>query len=186
VPHATASFARLHRLVRPEIAAADPGVSYANEGVRGLDQVGVGDPLDTDVPGAIHDGCAHRCWHRSETFGRRGTWWGIEAFVESVGSEALRNTLAVLTEPISGFQAQTEPVASSDFPHAHCGDTSHGSGAFPNAGPPEDPLPRLRVSARLKKKSRVAAALRVIGEGKLVNCSRCSPHSRDTCNSCPS
>src|SRR6266511_5561290 len=71
VPHATAGLARLHRLVRPEIAAADPGVRDSNDGIAGLEQAGIGNVLDTDIPSAMHDSCAHRYWHRSATFGRR-------------------------------------------------------------------------------------------------------------------
>ena len=54
-----AGFARLHRPVRPEIAAADAGAGDADEGVGRLDETGVGDVFDSDVPGAVEQGCAH-------------------------------------------------------------------------------------------------------------------------------
>ena len=66
VPHPPAGLARLHRLVRPEIAAADRGAGDADERVGRLDEVGVGDVLDPDVAGAVHDGCAHPAAHLSD------------------------------------------------------------------------------------------------------------------------
>ena len=60
VPHATAGLARLHRLVWPEIAAADPGVRHSYDRIAGLEQAGIRNVLDTDVPSAIHDSRAHR------------------------------------------------------------------------------------------------------------------------------
>jgi hypothetical protein len=60
VSHTTAGLAVFHRLVRPEIAAADGGTGDDDEGVGRFDQAGVGDVLDTDVAGAEHDSCAHR------------------------------------------------------------------------------------------------------------------------------
>ena len=59
VPHAAAGLAPVHRVVRPEVAAADAGAGDRDEGVGRLDQAGVGDVLDTDVAGAEHDGCTH-------------------------------------------------------------------------------------------------------------------------------
>ena len=60
VAHAAAGLARLHRLVGPEVAAADAGAGDAHEGVGRFDDPGVGDVLDADVAGAVHDGCSHR------------------------------------------------------------------------------------------------------------------------------
>ena len=59
VPHAPAGLARLHRLVRPEVAAADPGAGDGDDGVGRLDQLRVGHVLDADVAGAVHDCRAH-------------------------------------------------------------------------------------------------------------------------------
>src|SRR5215218_11070347 len=63
VSHAAAAVGRLHRSVWPEIAAADPRTSHANERVSRFDQVRVRDVLDTDVTCAVH----HRCTHRFRT-----------------------------------------------------------------------------------------------------------------------
>src|SRR5206468_2567583 len=52
--------ARVHRVVRPEVAAADAGADDADDRVGGLDDRRVGDVLDPDVAGAVHDGCAHQ------------------------------------------------------------------------------------------------------------------------------
>ena len=59
VPDPLAAPARLHRPVRPEIAAADAGAGDADEGIGRLDEAGVGNVLDPDVAGAVDDGCAH-------------------------------------------------------------------------------------------------------------------------------
>jgi hypothetical protein len=59
VAHAAACLGRLHRLVGPEVAAADPGAPDANQRVGGLDQAGVWDVLDTDVAGAVHQCGSH-------------------------------------------------------------------------------------------------------------------------------
>jgi hypothetical protein len=59
VAHAAASLARLHRLVRPQIAAADCGVGDADERVGRLGEASIGDVLDTNVAGAVHGSCAH-------------------------------------------------------------------------------------------------------------------------------
>jgi hypothetical protein len=48
-PVSLGSIDLLHRLVRPQIAAADAGVLDDDEGVGRLDQAGVGDVLDADV-----------------------------------------------------------------------------------------------------------------------------------------
>ena len=45
--------------VRPQIAAADRGAANDDEGVGLLDEAGVGNILDADVPRAVKDGCAH-------------------------------------------------------------------------------------------------------------------------------
>src|SRR2546430_185268 len=60
LPHAPGGLARLHQFVRPEIAAADAGAADGDQRVGRLDQAGVGDILDANVPGAVHDSCAHR------------------------------------------------------------------------------------------------------------------------------
>jgi hypothetical protein len=59
VSHAAAAVVVLHRLVRPEVAAADRGAGDDDEGVGRLDECGVGDALDPNVARAVHDGCAH-------------------------------------------------------------------------------------------------------------------------------
>ena len=59
VAHAAAGVAVLHRLVRPEVAAADGGAGDGDERVGGLDQAGVRNSLDANVTRAEHDGCAH-------------------------------------------------------------------------------------------------------------------------------
>ena len=58
VPHTAAGLVALHRLVRPEIAAADRGAGDGDEGVGRLDQAGIRDGLDADVTGAVHHSCA--------------------------------------------------------------------------------------------------------------------------------
>ena len=60
VAHATAGLARLRQLVRPEIAPADAGAADGDERVGRLDQAGVWDVFDSNVSGAVQDGCAHR------------------------------------------------------------------------------------------------------------------------------
>jgi hypothetical protein len=60
VAHSTAGLAGLHRPVRPEVAAANSGVSHANEDVGRFDQARVGNILDANITGAIHDGGAHQ------------------------------------------------------------------------------------------------------------------------------
>jgi hypothetical protein len=59
VSHAPSGVARLHLVVRPEIAPADRGAGDGHEGVGRLDEAGVGDGLDTDVAGPVHQGCTH-------------------------------------------------------------------------------------------------------------------------------
>ena len=59
VSHPAAGLARLHRPVRPEVAAADRGMGDDDERVGRLDEARVRDGLDTDVAGAVHDSCAH-------------------------------------------------------------------------------------------------------------------------------
>ena len=59
VPHPAARVVVRHRLVRPEIAAADRGAGDAHERVGRLDQPRVRDVLDADVAGSVHDCCAH-------------------------------------------------------------------------------------------------------------------------------
>jgi hypothetical protein len=67
VSHPAAGLAVFHRLVRPEIAAADGGAGD-DESVGWLDQAGVGDGLDTDVAGAVQNGRAH---YSARTLGSR-------------------------------------------------------------------------------------------------------------------
>src|SRR2546423_11719944 len=57
--HRLAGSTGLHRRVWPQVAAADAGVGDSDHGVGGLDQVGVRNGFDTNVAGAVHDGCAH-------------------------------------------------------------------------------------------------------------------------------
>ena len=59
VAHPAAAVAVFHRLVGPEIAAADGVAGDGDERVGRLDQPGIGDVLDTDVPGAEHDSQLH-------------------------------------------------------------------------------------------------------------------------------
>jgi hypothetical protein len=54
VTHATASLAVFHRLIWPEIAAADARIGDGHERIGRLDQASVGDGLDTDIACAIH------------------------------------------------------------------------------------------------------------------------------------
>src|SRR5881409_545082 len=60
VAHAAAGLAVFHRLVRPEIAAADGSAGDDDEGIGRLNQAGVGDGLDMDIAGAEHHSCMHR------------------------------------------------------------------------------------------------------------------------------
>jgi hypothetical protein len=59
VAHAVAGLAGLHLLVGPEVAAADAGPGNGNEGVGRRNDPGVGELLDTDVAGTIHNSRAH-------------------------------------------------------------------------------------------------------------------------------
>ena len=49
----------LHRRCRARGRCRRCGAGDADEGVGRLDEAGVGDVLDPDVAGAVHDGCAH-------------------------------------------------------------------------------------------------------------------------------
>jgi hypothetical protein len=60
VAHAPSAVGGLHPVVRPQVAAADAGAGDADDGVGWLDAPRVGDVLDPDVPGAVHDGGAHQ------------------------------------------------------------------------------------------------------------------------------
>ena len=60
VAHPAAGLARLHLVVRPEVAAADAGAGNAEKRIGWFRDPGVGDVLDPDIPGAVHDGCFHR------------------------------------------------------------------------------------------------------------------------------
>ena len=59
VSHPLALIGWLHRPIRPQVAAADTGARYADQGVGGLDNGGVGNAFDPDVTRGMHDGCAH-------------------------------------------------------------------------------------------------------------------------------
>jgi hypothetical protein len=59
VPHTLAGRALLQLVVRPEVAAADAGAGDADKCIRRLRKGGVGDVLDADVAGAVHDCCSH-------------------------------------------------------------------------------------------------------------------------------
>jgi len=60
VAHAAAFLDGLQFIVWPEIAAANAGASNADQRIARMDDGGVRDILDADVPGTVHDGCAHR------------------------------------------------------------------------------------------------------------------------------
>ena len=60
VAHPPAGLVRLHLVVRPEVAAADAGAGNAEKRIGWLRDPGVGDVLDADVAGAVHDSCFHR------------------------------------------------------------------------------------------------------------------------------
>src|SRR5438270_11017613 len=59
VSHPTAGLGRLHRLVRPQIAAADGGASHTNQCVCRLNQTRIRNSLDTHIASAVHESCAH-------------------------------------------------------------------------------------------------------------------------------
>ena len=59
VAHVAPRVAGLHCLVRPEVAAADRGARDADQRVGRFDQSRVGDVLDPNVAGAVHDSCTH-------------------------------------------------------------------------------------------------------------------------------
>ena len=69
VAHAASGLARLHRVVGPEIAAADGGAGDAHERIGRLDDPGVGDGLDADIARAVHHGRSHT---RHSSSDRRG------------------------------------------------------------------------------------------------------------------
>ena len=51
VAHGSAALRRLHKVVRPEIAAADTGVSHPYDRIGRLDESGVRDILDPNISG---------------------------------------------------------------------------------------------------------------------------------------
>src|SRR4029079_18844024 len=59
VPHAYRARDGRPRFVRPEIAATDAGACHGDQRIGRLDDAGVGDRLDADVAGAVHDGGSH-------------------------------------------------------------------------------------------------------------------------------
>jgi hypothetical protein len=67
VAHPAAGVVVRHRLVRPQIAAADRGAGDAHERVRRIDQPCIRHVLDPDIAGFVHHCCAH--W-RMPPFGR--------------------------------------------------------------------------------------------------------------------
>ena len=59
VAHPAAAFGRLHVSVRPEVAAANRRVGYADERIGRLDDLRVRDVLDADISGSVHQRGAH-------------------------------------------------------------------------------------------------------------------------------
>ena len=59
VAHPAALLVGGHRLVRPQVAAADARGGDADDRVGGLVQHGVGHVLDAHVAGLVHHGCSH-------------------------------------------------------------------------------------------------------------------------------
>src|SRR6266542_5170546 len=59
VPHPVADRTGRHRVVRPQIAAADARTRDANQSVCWLDEPGVGHGLDTHIVRAVHHSCSH-------------------------------------------------------------------------------------------------------------------------------
>ena len=59
VAHAAALLFEGHRLVGPQVAAADAGGGDADDGVGRLAQDGIRHVLHAHVAGLIHDGCSH-------------------------------------------------------------------------------------------------------------------------------
>src|SRR6266536_3221778 len=58
--HALPALGWRHRVVWPQVAAAEASADDAHDRVGGLDDPRVGDVLDPHVAGAVHDGCAHQ------------------------------------------------------------------------------------------------------------------------------
>ncbi len=61
VAHRLAGLARLHRRVRPQVAAADAGAGHAQDRVGRLHQAGIRDILDPNIACAVHHSCSHGC-----------------------------------------------------------------------------------------------------------------------------
>jgi hypothetical protein len=59
VSHPAAGVVVWHRLVGPQVAAADRGAGDAHERVRRLDQPRIRDVLDADIAGSVHHCCVH-------------------------------------------------------------------------------------------------------------------------------
>jgi hypothetical protein len=57
--HALPGLARGHVVVRPQVAAADAGADDADDRIGRVEDGRVGDVLDADVAGAVHDNCSH-------------------------------------------------------------------------------------------------------------------------------
>ena len=53
---------RLHRLIRPQVAAADTRPGDADYGIGGQHNGGVRNVFDSDIAGGMHDGCAHNIY----------------------------------------------------------------------------------------------------------------------------
>src|SRR5262249_11727300 len=61
VPHPPPSLARLHRLVRPQLAAADRGSRDTHKRTMRLDQTRVRHVLDSNIARRVHHSCAQSC-----------------------------------------------------------------------------------------------------------------------------
>jgi hypothetical protein len=57
--HTLSGLAEFHRSIGPEIAAADAGMGNADKRVGWIDESGIGDVLNPDVSGAVHNSCSH-------------------------------------------------------------------------------------------------------------------------------
>ena len=113
VPHPRRTMGRIHRVIRMQIRTADAAGRHPDQRVGGQFDAGVGDVLDADVAGAVHEGRAHDglasvCRESSrkitaETASRdakrRGRTWipkcGPAVQVELRGLEPLTPTLPV-------------------------------------------------------------------------------------------
>jgi hypothetical protein len=60
VAHPAAGLGGLKLIVRPQIAAADAGAGDADDRVGRIHNRGIGNVLDPNIAGTVHDSCAHR------------------------------------------------------------------------------------------------------------------------------